>query len=110
MMIAGKELGPLEGMKWPMSGTFKEVVPQHMLVFTGGTLDNVDRANDAYIEHAVTMEFEGLGGKTRINLHPVVTKFEGPKSSSVLQGMTAGWNQQLDKMAAELFRQQSVRV
>lgn len=28
VMLAGKELGPAEGMKWPMIGVFKEVTPQ----------------------------------------------------------------------------------
>ena len=108
VMLAGKELGPAEGMKWPMKGTFKEVVPQSRLVYTSGALDDVDRGSDTFIEQTVTIEFEDLGEKTRMNLHLVVTKVEGPKVSDAMQGMTMGWNQQVDKLAEELRRMQTV--
>lgn len=107
-MLAGKELGPAEGMKWPMKGTFKEVVPQSRLVYTSGALDDVDRGSDTFIEQTVTIEFEDLGEKTSMNLHLVVTKVEGPKASDAMQGMTMGWNQQVDKLAEELRRMQTV--
>ena len=99
VMLAGKELGPAEGMKWPMKGTFKEVIPQSRLVFVGGALDDVDRGSDTFIEHEVTVDFEDLGGKTKMNLHVVITKARGPKAPAALQGMTEGWNQQIDKLS-----------
>ena len=99
VMLAGKELGPAEGMKWPMKGTFKEVIPQSRLVFVGGALDDVDRGSDTFIENEVTVDFEDLGGKTKMNLHVVITKAEGPKAPAALQGMTEGWNQQIDKLS-----------
>jgi uncharacterized protein YndB with AHSA1/START domain len=99
VMLAGKELGTAEGMKWPMKGTFKEVIPQNRLVFVGGALDDVDRGSDTFIEHEVTVDFEDLGGKTKMNLHVVITKAEGPKAPAALQGMTEGWNQQIDKLS-----------
>ncbi len=102
VMLAGKELGPAEGMKWPMKGTFKEVVPQSRLVYTSGALDDLDRGSDTFIEQTVTIEFEEVGDKTKMNLHLVVTKSEGPKSSSAIRGMTMGWNQQLEKLADQL--------
>ncbi len=98
VMLAGKELGPAAGMKWPMKGTFKEVKPQSRLVFAGGALDDVDRSSDTFIEQEVTVDFEDLGGKTKMNLHLVITKTEGPKAPAALQGMTQGWNQQMDKL------------
>jgi uncharacterized protein YndB with AHSA1/START domain len=99
VMLAGKELGPAVGMKWPMKGTFKEVIPQSRLVFVGGALDDVDRGSDTFFEHEVTVDFEDLGGKTKMNLHVVITKAEGPKAPAALQGMTEGWNQQIDKLS-----------
>ncbi len=102
VMLAGKELGPAAGMKWPMKGTFKEVTPQSRLVFAGGALDDVDRASDTFIEQEVTVDFEDLGTKTKMNLHLIITKAGGPKASAALQGMTQGWNQQIDKLAEEL--------
>jgi len=98
VMLAGKELGPAEGMKWPMKGTFKEVKPQSRLVFVSGALDDVDRGSETFIEQEVTIDFEDLGDKTKMDLHLVVTKITGPKAPAALQGMTQGWNQQIDKL------------
>ncbi len=107
IMLAGKELGPAEGMQWPMNGKFTEVVPQHRLAYTSGALDDVDRGSDTFIEHTVTIEFEEMEEKTRMHIHIKVTKAEGPKAPGALQGMTMGWNQQMDKLAEELSRLQS---
>ena len=104
VMLAGKELGPAEGMKWPMKGTFKEVIPQSRLVFVSGALDDVDRGSDTFIEQEVTVDFEDLGGRTKMNLHITITKAAGPKAPSALQGMTQGWNQTIDKLGEELER------
>jgi len=82
-----------------MNGMFKEVIPQSRLVFVGGALDDVDRGSDTFIEHEVTVDFEDLGDKTKMNLHVVITKARGPKAPAALQGMTAGWNQQIDKLS-----------
>ncbi|MDE1851627.1 MAG: SRPBCC domain-containing protein [Candidatus Micrarchaeota archaeon] len=98
VMLAGKELGPAEGMKWPMKGTFKEVVPMKRLVFTGGALDDVDRSSNTFIENETTVDFEDMNGKTKMVLRIVVTKAEGPKAPGALQGMAMGWNQQVDKL------------
>lgn len=98
VMLAGKELGPAEGMKWPMNGTFKEVIPRKRLSYVSGALDDMDRGSDTFIEHEVTVDFEDVGGKTRLNLHIVVIKASGPKAPDALQGMTMGWNQQIDKL------------
>jgi len=65
VMLAGKELGPVEGTKWPINGTFKEVIPQSRLVFVGGALDDMDRGSDTFIEHEVTVDFEDLGGQDK---------------------------------------------
>lgn len=104
VMLAGRELGPAEGMKWPMKGTFKEVKPQSRIVFTGGAMDDVDRASDTFIEQEITVDFEDLGGKTKMSLHLVITKSGGPKAAAALQGMTMGWNQQMDKLGEELAK------
>ena len=88
-----------------MKGTFKEVVPQSKLVFVGGALDDVDRSSDTFIENEVTVDFEDLGDKTKMNLHVVITKAQGPKASAALQGMTEGWNQQTDKLSKLVTKQ-----
>ena len=104
VMLAGKELGPYAGMKWPMKGTFKEVTPPSRLVFVSGALDDVDRGSDTFMEHQVTVDFEDLGNKTKMNLRIVVTKVEGSKAQGALQGMEMGWNQQIDKLGEMLAK------
>ncbi|MCL5412257.1 MAG: SRPBCC domain-containing protein [Candidatus Marsarchaeota archaeon] len=103
VMLAGKELGHAEGTKWPMKGTFKEVIPKSRLVFVGGALDDVDRSSDTFIEQVVTVDLVALAGRTKMNLHLVITKSEGPKAPAALQGMTYGWNQQIDKLGELLL-------
>src|ERR1700722_16372155 len=39
VMVAGKELGPMAGQRWPMQGIFKEVTPAEKLVFTNQAID-----------------------------------------------------------------------
>lgn len=102
VMVAGKELGPAEGMKWPMKGTFKEIVPKSRMVFVSSALDDVDRGSDTFIEQTVTVNFEDLGNKTKITIQIEVTKAVGRKAPSALEGMTIGWNQQIDKLGESL--------
>jgi uncharacterized protein YndB with AHSA1/START domain len=98
VMLAGKELGSFAGQKWPMTGTFREVTPQRRLVYTSNALDDV---KDILVECENTVEFEEIGGKTKMRLHIVVTK-AGPKAEFALKGMEVGWNQQIDKLGEEL--------
>jgi uncharacterized protein YndB with AHSA1/START domain len=98
VMLAGKELGNFAGQKWPMDGIFKEVTPQSRLVYSSNALDDVKRI---LIETENTVDFEDLGGKTRMKLHIVVKK-AGPGSEFALQGMEMGWTQSIDKLSEEL--------
>ena len=100
VMLAGKELGPLEGMEWPMVGTLEEVKPQSRLVMVSGA---VDEAQDIFLESRITVELSDLGGKTRVEVHIVVTKINKTERASwALKGMEAGWTQSIDKLGAML--------
>lgn len=101
VMLAGNELGPMAGMKWPMKGTFREVTPQSRLVFVSSALDDVQ---EAVLDSLVTVELEEMSEKTRMNLHIVVTRAVEGKTKGMLQGMAAGWNQQSDKLVEEVER------
>ena len=98
VMLAGKELGQFEGMKWPMNGVFREVTPQSRIVFSGNALDEVQ---DILLESLVTVDFEAIGQKTRMNLRFEVTKATA-KAEFAIKGAEAGWNQQIDKLAEML--------
>jgi uncharacterized protein YndB with AHSA1/START domain len=95
VMLAGPELGDLQGSEWPMTGTITEVAAPSKLVFNGNAIiDGV-----AVLENTTTVTLEELDGKTKLTLHVVVTKAttaaEGP-----LAGMEMGWSQSLDKLVA----------
>lgn len=72
VMLAGKDLGALEGQRWPMTGTFREVVPPKRIVYTSSAIE--DASGNPQLENEVTILLEELGGKTKMTLHIVVTK------------------------------------
>jgi uncharacterized protein YndB with AHSA1/START domain len=96
VMLAGPELGPMNGQEWPMRGAFVEIVPNQKLVFSNMP---VDAQGNALMEGTTTVTFEDVSGKTKLT---VVTgaKGEGPNVEMMLGGMEMGWNQQLDKLVA----------
>lgn len=100
VMLAGKDLGDLEGQKWPMKGTFKEVVPFKRVVFTASAIE--DENGIPQLENKVTIILEDLDGRTKMTLHVVVTK-AGPGTEGPLSGMEMGWNQSIDKLDEELI-------
>jgi uncharacterized protein YndB with AHSA1/START domain len=102
VMLAGKDLGNLEGQRWPMTGVFKEVAPPKRIVFTASAIE--DENGIPQLENKVTIMFEDLGGKTKMMLHVVVTK-AGPRTEEPLSGMAIGWNQSIDKLDEELGKQ-----
>jgi uncharacterized protein YndB with AHSA1/START domain len=99
VMLAGKELGDLKGQKWPMKGTFNEVIPPKRIVYTASAIEDED--GNPQLENKVTIMLEDLGGKTKMMLHIVVTK-AGPGTEGPLSGMEMGWNQNIDKLGEEL--------
>ena len=97
VMLAGKELGPMAGQEWPMTGKVEEVQEPEKLVFTANAI--VD--NKPVMEHRTTVTLEEQDGKTYMTVHIVVT-MATPEAEGPLQGMEMGWNQQLDKLAEDL--------
>ena len=93
VMLAGKELGPLAGQEWPMTGSVKEVVVPERLVFTSNAIVN----GKIILENLCTMTLEDADGKTKMTLHVVVTRAE-PEAAGPLSGMEAGWTQSIDKL------------
>ncbi|MBU6370974.1 MAG: SRPBCC domain-containing protein [Patescibacteria group bacterium] len=96
VMLAGKELGPLAGQRWPMRGIFKEVVPNTRLVFTNKAVDEKD---ETLIDGSTTVTFKSVGAKMEMTVH-IIAAGKAPVAEQMLAGMETGWNQQLDKLAA----------
>ena len=97
VMLAGKELGPLAGQRWPVRGKFIEVVDKQKLVFENNA---VAEDGQMLIEGKTTALFEDApGGKTKLTLivHAVG---RAPQAPQMLAGMQQGWTESIDKLAA----------
>ena len=94
VMEAGAELGPAKGMRWPMKGTFEEVVPPERFAFTSSALDD---KQDIMLQNKQTVTLEDVGGKTKMTVHVVVTMVT-KNGAQAIAGMAAGFNQQIDKL------------
>jgi len=97
VMLAGEELGPAKGLKWPMTGKFVEIVEPEKIVFTAQAINN----DKPFLETTNTVTFADEAGKTKMTVHIVVTKTypeAGRMLEQALAGMEAGWNQQSDKL------------
>jgi len=94
VMLAGEEMGPLAGQRWPMQGMFKEIVEPEKLVFANQA---VDEAGNVLIDGMTTVTFEEQDGKTRLTMQ-TRAKAVTPEAVPMIEGMTAGWTQSLDKL------------
>jgi uncharacterized protein YndB with AHSA1/START domain len=100
VMLAGPELGPLAGERWPMKGIFSELTEPATIVFS----------NNAIAENGTVM----LEGETRVSLTTIgdktkmvlMTGAKGlvPQAPQMLAGMEMGWKQSLDKLEKFLSR------
>ncbi len=90
--------GP-DGVDYPMTGVFHEVVPPERLVFTSTAVE--DAQGDFQLEVLNTVTLADLGGKTELTYHAVVVKAT-PAAEGALSGMEAGWSQSLEKLAEAL--------
>jgi uncharacterized protein YndB with AHSA1/START domain len=93
--------GP-NGIDYPMTGTFREVVPPDRLIFVARA---IDETGQAHLESTTTVTFadHGKDGRqTRLTLtaQAVALSPLGPK---MLAGMEAGWTQSLEKLAHAVF-------
>lgn len=83
------------GIVYPMTGTFVEIVPPKRLVFT-----SVARGLDgnALLEGHNVITFENVGGKTKVTVQSRAVGLV-PIAPQMLAGMEAGWTQSLEKLA-----------
>lgn len=98
VMLAGPELGPLAGQRWPMEGEIQEFVEPEKLVFTDNAVDDAGHVQLSGVT-VVELKQEAAG-----TLMTVVARAKGTgeQAAQMLAGMEAGWNQQLDKLVAFL--------
>jgi uncharacterized protein YndB with AHSA1/START domain len=103
VMLAGEELGPLAGQRWPMRGEFQEIQEPERLAFKNQA---VDEDGNVLLDGVTTVTFEEVDGKTKMTMRAAV-KGVSPQAPQMLEGMEAGWTQSLDKLG-ELVAERSL--
>jgi len=87
--------GP-DGIVYPMTGTYQEIVRPERLVFTSAALDS---NGNSMFEVLTTVTFAVESGKTKQILRARVIK-KTAQAAPYLAGMEAGWTQSLERLAA----------
>ncbi len=89
-----------DGVTYPMTGTFREIVPPERLVFMAVA---EDANGKALLESLTTVTFAEQDGKTRLTVDAHAIGL-APIALQMLAGMEAGWTQSLDKLAELAMR------
>lgn len=96
VMEAGEAMGPYKGTQWPMEAKFTVVEPNSRLAYTAKAWTK-GAEEEMAIEQDTEISMEDVGGKTKVKLKATVHKI-GPGAQMAIQGMQAGFAQQLDKL------------
>jgi uncharacterized protein YndB with AHSA1/START domain len=84
-----------DGVVYPMTGVYVEVVEPERLVFTSMALD---KDGHAMFENLNTVIFAEHGGRTKLTVHVKVAKSTA-QAAPHLAGMEEGWKMTLDRLA-----------
>jgi uncharacterized protein YndB with AHSA1/START domain len=84
-----------DGTVYPMTGTFREIMPPRRLVFEAVA---EDRAGNALLRSLTVVTFAEEGGKTKVTVHADAVGL-APEAPRMLAGMEAGWTQSLERLA-----------
>ena len=105
VMDAGEAMGPFKGTRWPMEGTFSVVEPNSKLSYR--TIAWTEgRKETTEIDQLTELTLTGENGRTQMNLHVTIEK-TGPDAGMAVQGMQAGFTQQLEKLGTFLAKRES---
>jgi uncharacterized protein YndB with AHSA1/START domain len=85
--------GP-NGIIYPMTGVYREIVKPERLIFTSAALDEKGKP---LFEVLSTITFTEHGDKTTLVMHASVSKVT-VKAAPYLAGMEAGWTQSLERL------------
>jgi uncharacterized protein YndB with AHSA1/START domain len=89
-----------DGVVYPMTGVFEEIVEPERLVFVCSALD--EKGNSMF-DVLSTVIFADQRGKTALTLRLRVIKATA-QAPQYLKGMEAGWTQSLDRLSAHLAK------
>lgn len=91
--------GP-DGVDYPMTGVFREVVAPERLVFTAVA---EDKDGNPLLEGLTTVTFAEEDGKTKLTLQTSAVALVA-EAAAMLDGMEEGWSQSLDRLAEYLAK------
>ena len=84
-----------DGAVYPLTGTFREVVPSERIVFTSIA---ADAEGNAALDEITTVTFAAEGSKTKVTVRSRAVGI-APAAPSMLAGMEKGWSQSFDRLA-----------
>lgn len=88
------EMKAPDGVVYPMSGQFKEIVRPEKIVFTSAALD---KDGNIIFEVLNTVTFEEDGKNTKLTLHATVDNISD-EAKKYVGGMDEGWTQSLVRL------------
>jgi len=100
VMEAGAAMGPYKGTKWPMQAKFTEIVPNAKLVYTGKAWTEGQK-DESIIDQTTEVVFTEENGKTKVKVTATINN-PGTAPRMAVQGMEAGFTQQLEKLGVFL--------
>ncbi len=96
VMEAGEAMGPYKGTKWPMLAEFTTVVPNLKLSYNAKAWTEGQK-KETTIDQTTELTLAEENGKTKLKIRAIIHK-AGPAAGMAVQGMQAGFTQQLDKL------------
>jgi uncharacterized protein YndB with AHSA1/START domain len=90
-----------DGVVYPMTGVYQEVVEPERLVFASAALDT---EGNPLFEVLTTVTFAEQGKKTKQTMQARVIK-RTAKAAPYIAGMEAGWTQSLERLAEFVIKQ-----
>jgi uncharacterized protein YndB with AHSA1/START domain len=96
VMEAGKAMGSYKGTKWPMLAKFTVVETNSRLSYTANAWTE-GMKEETTIDQTTEVTLTEENGKTKVKIIAIIHK-TGPKAEMAVQGMEAGFTQQLEKL------------
>lgn len=102
VMEAGEAMGPYKGTKWPMLAEFTAVEPNTKLSYSAKAWTE-GMKEETTIDQTTEITLSEENGKTRVEVVAAIYK-TGPATGMAVQGMQAGFTQQLEKLSGFLAK------
>lgn len=96
VMEAGEAMGPYKGTKWPMLAEFTVVEPPSKLSYNAKAWVEGQK-DETTIDQTTEITLTEEHGKTKVKVRAAIHK-TGPAAGMAVQGMQAGFTQQLEKL------------